>query len=215
MGAPLNHSPYEEGDVVHLGAPFGLTQDPLTPLAEGVAIAWDALENTGVLLMEGAVGTGSGTLTLLVPPPSSPQSLLVNASSAGQTAWGVSQIDTDTQPDVLIFDYEFISGAGGLLSVEFEGNQIFAVPQEFSGTGVQTETIALGGFRPPGTYALAFRLDPTGGTSTEARVSNVRFASVPVEVEVPMMGPVGMVGLMSLLLSLGLAGLSVRRPRAP
>ena len=137
-----------------------------------------ALQSVGDVAAEGAGNFLDGIRFFIDLTQSSQFQEPGAASASPSPAWVTTLIDVPASADAFFFDYEFVSGASALLSVELEGQQIYVADQAFTDSGVQSVSIQFAQPKPPGLYSVAFRVDLEGTGTTEVLVSNVGFASV-------------------------------------
>lgn len=80
------------------------------------------------------------------------------------------------------FDFNFLSEAPGLLSVYFDGEQVFEFDSSLFGLGpddtLNSGWIWLGEEYEPGPYSITFRLDPLGDEQASIQIDNLQFISL-------------------------------------
>ncbi len=218
IGDPINHSDsgnpptYPKGETTSIGLLISLEQWVAQALIVAEAIDWAAQEISGALITAGdiVVDAALNSLTFSIPIIAS-RSAVAGTEPPGPS-WATSLIESDTPFSVVTFDYEFLSGSGGVLSAHFEGEVIFTAYQDLLPPGPHSATITLTNLYPAGSYSLAFRLDSDGASATDVTVSGVQFEVAPVVV-VPALPTILAMVLAMALLGTGLT-FAARRSRA-
>ncbi len=98
-------------------------------------------------------------------------------------AWISMLLDVTDPVNFITFDVEFLSevGAEGLLAMYWDGEVVSTIDERYTLSGNNSYTMWLSGIMEPGTYELAFRLDPFTGVQSRVLLDNIQtgFAVVP------------------------------------
>jgi hypothetical protein len=160
-------------------------------IAQSTSGAWIT---AGEIVIDGA----ANSLIFSIPLLASASGVSDASLSSTNPSWSATLAEADDTFNILSFEYEFVSGSGGVLSAHFDGEIVFTAYQDQLPPGPLSATITLGPSYLAGSYSLAFRLDSGGITPTEVKVSGVQFEA-PTAVEfVPAMS-----GFFTVLLVVG------------
>lgn len=98
----------------------------------------------------------------------------------GSPVWVRMKITTSTITDVIKFDYQFLLGAEGLLSVFFDDQLVYQADERIDSAEEESALdIPLPEQAAPGEYHLTFRLDSYNGTTSKISIKNIGFGKFP------------------------------------
>jgi hypothetical protein len=181
IGEPLDHAEFPLGGL-SLGTLTACDNSLVTLAVHRVFSAGQTIATLGSVAVDPVTNVVDLTIDLLSPLTAQGGVTSAAASSPSPT-WVATTVDADSSFNAISFGFEFLSGAGGELSVHFEDEFLFAIEQVGVPAGPASETIALEEAYPAGTYSIAFRLDSASDSSvrlTDIRLEERRAISVPV-----------------------------------